>query len=156
MKVTTVRQVKIGPYRFRDVPTYVFDDPYNATSYPQVSGLIGNDLMRRFTVILNYNQREIFVKPNSFFRDSFDYSYTGLGIYLVDRKITILDIMKDSPAERAGLHLGDVIVAINRNFSNNIQTYKTMLQSENTIQTMLVNREGVGLLTFILRVKSIK
>ncbi len=156
MQVTTLHQVKIGPYRFRDVPTYVFDDPYNATSYPQVSGLIGNDLMRRFTVILNYAKSEIFIKPNSFYRDSFDYSYTGLGIYLVDKKITILDIMKNSPAERAGLQIGDVVIAINRNFTNNIQTYKTMLQAENSLQTLLISRESVGLLTFLLRVNSIR
>ena len=155
MQVTTIRQVKIGPYRFRDVPTYVFNDPYNATSYPQVSGLIGNDLMRRFTVTLNYARSEIFIKPNTFFRDSFDYSYTGLGMYLVDRKITVLDIMKGSPAEKAGLEIGDVIIAVNRNFSANIQTYKTMLQAENTLQTLIIDREKVGLLTFLLRVKSI-
>ena len=155
MQVTTLRRVQIGPYRFRDVPTYVFNDPYNATSYPQVSGLIGNDLMRRFNIVLNYAKQEIYIKPNNFYRDSFDYSYTGLGMYLIDKKITILDIMKDSPAERAGLKIGDVIVAVNRNFSNNIQTYKTMLQSENSSPTLLINREKIGLLTFLLRVKSI-
>ncbi len=155
MNVTTVKEVKIGPYKFRNVPTYIFADPYNATSYPQVSGLIGNDLMRRFTVILNYTEREIFIKPNSFYRDSFDYSYTGLGLYMVDNKIVALDIMKDSPAEKAGLQEGDVIVSINKDFSGNIQAYKAMLQSAKTTQVLFVSRENVGLLKITLKVKSI-
>ncbi len=155
MKVTTLKEVRIGPYRFKNVPTYMFNDPYNATSYPQVSGLIGNDLMRRFTVILNYTAREIYIKPNTFYRDSFDYSYTGLGIYMIDKKITVLDIMKNSPAEKAGLQIGDVIIGVNKDFTNNIQAYKTMLQSAKTTQNLLIQREDIGLLTIILKVKSI-
>ena len=155
MDITTIKEVKIGPYRFRNVPTYVFNDPYNATSYPQVSGLIGNDLMRRFTVILNYGASEIYIKPNSFYRDSFDYSYTGLGIYMVDKQITVLDIMKNSPAEKAGLQIGDVIVAVNKDFSNNIQTYKTVLQSAHSRQNIIIRRDNVGLLNIVLKVKSI-
>lgn len=155
MAITTVKEVKIGPYKFKDVPSYIFDDPYNATSYPQVSGLIGNDLMRRFTVILNYAASEIFIKPNSFFRDSFDYSYTGMGVYLVDKKIVVLDIMKDSPAEKAGLKEGDIIISVNKDFSNNIQVYKAMLQAAKTKQMLVVERANVGLLKITLKVKSI-
>lgn len=155
MKITTLKEVKIGPYRFRNVPTYVFSDPYNATGYPQVSGLIGNDILRRFHVVLNYAEREIFLKPNNYYRDSFDYSYTGLGIYLVDRKVTVLDIMKGSPAEKAGLQIGDVIIGVNRDFTNNIQTYKTLLQSAGTSQNLLIQRENIGVFTVILKVQSI-
>ena len=155
MNITTIKEVKVGPYRFRNVPAYLFNDPYNATSYPQVSGLIGNDLMRRFTVVLNYGKSEIFIKPNSFYRDSFDYSYTGLGIYMVDRKITVLDIMKNSPAEKAGLQIGDVILGVNKDFTNNIQTYKTTLQSAKTTQKLLISRENAGIFTITLKVKSI-
>ncbi len=155
MDITTIKEVKVGPYRFRNVPAYLFNDPYNATSYPQVSGLIGNDLMRRFTVVLNYGKREIFIKPNFFFRDSFDYSYTGLGIYMVDRKITILDIMKGSPADKAGLQIGDVIIGVNKDFTNNIQAYKTALQSAKTTQNLLISRENTGVFSVALKVKSI-
>ena len=54
MQMTVVRELKIGPYRFKNVPVYIFDDTYNITSYPYLGGLIGNDLLRRFNVILNY------------------------------------------------------------------------------------------------------
>lgn len=155
MRITTLKEVKIGPYKFRNVPTYVFNDPYNATGYPQVSGLIGNDILRRFHVVLNYAKREIYLKPNNFYRDSFDYSYTGLGIYLIDRKITVLDIMKDSPAEKAGLQIGDVIIGVNKDFTNNIQTYKALLQSAGESQNLLIQRENVGIFNVTLKVKSI-
>src|SRR5215204_1902610 len=33
MSMTVIKEVKLGPYRFRNVPIYIFDDKYNVTSY---------------------------------------------------------------------------------------------------------------------------
>jgi hypothetical protein len=34
MELTVIKEVKIGPYKFRNVPVFVFDDEYNVTQYP--------------------------------------------------------------------------------------------------------------------------
>ena len=154
MKQGVIRQVKLGPYKFRNVPTYVFDDVYNVTSYPYLGGLIGNDLLRRFNLILNYDRRDIYMTPNSHYKDPFDYSYTGLGIYMVNGLVEVSDIMVGSPAEKAGFRPGDIIMAINNNFSQSIQQYKNMMQDAGVTLKVLVNRpEGLTMLT--LKVKSI-
>ncbi|HXO75201.1 MAG TPA: aspartyl protease family protein [Puia sp.] len=155
MRLTTVKELRIGPFRFRKVPTYVFDDQYNVTSYPNLGGLIGNDILRRFNVILNYDRRSIYLTPNSHYREQFDYSYTGLGIYWVDGEIRVGDIMKDSPADKAGLKEDDVILAVGTNFTNNIQTYKNLLQNPGEKVKITLKRNGELSQTF-LRVKSIK
>jgi len=154
MKMGVVREVKVGPYRFKKVPAYVFEDDYNVTSYPYLGGLIGNDLLRRFNIVLNYEKREIHMIPNTHFRDAFDYSYTGLGMYLVDQAITVVDVMPGSPAEEAGFHPGDVVVSINNNFSGNIQQYKTMLQNSGEKLRFVLMRPD-GLVELYLKVKSI-
>ena len=69
------------------MPTYIFDDVYNVTAYPYLGGLIGNDILRRFNVIINYDRRDIYLSPNTHFRDPFDYSYTGLNIYKIDGEV---------------------------------------------------------------------
>ena len=155
MNLTVIRDVKLGPYRFKKVPTYIFDDEYNATSYPTSGGLLGNDILRRFNIILNYGKQEIYIKPNSRFRDSFDYAYTGLGIYMIDNEVTVLDIMKGSPAEKAGFEEGDVVLGMNKDFTGNIQVYKTMLQSLNTTISVFVRNKNGELLNRQLKVKSI-
>ena len=63
--LTTLKNFSIGPFRFRQIPTYVFDDSYDVTNYPQLGGLIGNDLLRRFNLILNYARSEIYLMPNA-------------------------------------------------------------------------------------------
>ncbi|MBK8953384.1 MAG: retropepsin-like domain-containing protein [Chitinophagaceae bacterium] len=59
MELMVMKEVKLGPYRFRNVPTFVFNDENNVTSYPYMCGILGNDILRRFNVILNYPAGEI-------------------------------------------------------------------------------------------------
>jgi hypothetical protein len=154
MRLTTVKDFRLGPYHFRNVPAYIFDDEFNVTSYPSLGGLIGNDILRRFNVILNYDRREIHLIPNSHYNDQFDYSYTGLGIYWVDGVIEVGDVMEDSPAEKAGFKQGDVVIAVNNDFSSNIQSYKNVFQNPGEKIKVIVKRDG-GLLELMIKVKSI-
>ncbi len=154
MRQGVVKTLKLGPYRFRNVPAYIFDDEYNITNYPTLGGLIGNDLLRRFNLIVNYDRHDIYLTPNSHFKDPFDYAYTGLGIYVVDGEIRVIDVMPGSPAEQAGFKQDDVIMAVSNNFSHNIQVYKNLLQAAGEKLKVLVMRQsGIEVLT--LRVKNI-
>jgi predicted metalloprotease with PDZ domain len=154
MQLSVVKEVKIGPYRFRKVPAYIFSDDYNVTNYPVLGGLLGNDLLRRFNIWINYPLQEIYIKPNKHYLDSFDYSYTGLGIYLINGAITVTDIIKGSPAESAGFQSGDIIVGVESNFSNNIQAYKILLQNARTKLRIVIMRKGEPQIIY-LKVKSI-
>jgi hypothetical protein len=142
MHLTVVKELKFGPYRFRNVPTYVFDDVYNVTSYPYLGGLIGNDIFRRFNAIINYEKRDIYLVPNSHFREPFDYSYSGIELYFIDGLIEIGDVAKGSPAETAGLLEGDVVVAVNNNFTQNLNQYKIALQAANEKIKVIIRRDG--------------
>lgn len=142
MMLTVAKEIKIGPYRFKRVPTYVFKDEYNVTSYPNTGGLIGNDLLRRFNVILNYPDQTIHITPNKHFSLPFDYSYTGLGIYMENGNIVVDDVIKGSPGDKAGFKQGDIILSIENNFSNNIQVYRTLLQNADSNIKVIVTRKG--------------
>jgi Aspartyl protease len=149
MHLTVVKQLKIGGYKFNSVPAYLYEDTYNATSYPRTGGLIGNDLLRRFNLIINYPAGEIDLLPNGHFDDPFDYVYTGFSIYRTDNKIMVDDIISGSPAERARLQKGDILVGIGDNFSNNIQQYRNLLQYSKERRKLIVFRNGRLLVLFI-------
>ncbi|MGG9970777.1 aspartyl protease family protein [Ferruginibacter sp. SUN002] len=142
MQLTVIKQVQIGHFKFKKVPTFIYNDLYNVTSYPFVGGLIGNDLLRRFNIILNYPKREIHLLPNNSFNDPFDYAYTGMAIYYVDGKIVIDDVIENSPATKAGLQKGDIIVGVENNLSGNINEYKNILQTTNQKIKVIVIRKG--------------
>jgi hypothetical protein len=143
MRLTVIKEVKIGPYRFRSVPTYLYTDNYNVTAYPFTGGLLGNDLLRRFNMTINYPNREIHLKPNKHFNEDFDYAYTGLGIYLVNGKIIVEDVIEGSPADKARFKINDEILAVNKNFSLNMQVYKNILQKPFEAIHILIRRDGL-------------
>jgi hypothetical protein len=154
MELMVMKEVKVGPYKFRNVPVYVFDDVNNVTSYPYMGGLIGNDILRRFNVILNYARSDIYLVPNSHFTDQFDYSYSGIELYYIEGLIIVGDVAKGSPAEAAGIKEGDEVMAINKNFSQNLNQYKVALQAPNEKIKMIISRDKV-IKEFEFKVRSI-
>jgi hypothetical protein len=155
MHVTTIKEFKLGPYRFRNLPTHIFEDVYHITSYPYLAGLIGNDVLRRFNIILNYDKRVFYLTPNSHFNDPFDYSYTGLDLYWVEGEIRVGDVMIDSPADKAGFKADDIVVSVNENMSNNLRLYKSMLQNTGEKVRIVVYRPSTGTTELTVKVKSI-
>lgn len=150
MEMKVLKRVRIAGYRFKKIPVFVFADPYNVTSYPQLGGLIGNDLLRRFNVVLNYPKSEIHLVPNNRFRDPFDYSYTGLGLYSESGSIYITDVIAGSPAEKAGLQVGDRVLAVDNNLSSSMQTYRNILQESGRRVKFLIERNKELIQTFLV------
>lgn len=154
MQMTVIKEVKLGPYRFRNVPIYVFKDEFNVTSYPFLGGIIGNDILRRFNCILNYDKRDFYLTPNSHFLDAFDYSYSGIELYFVNGQIVVGDVAQDSPAEKSGLREGDIVVSINNVFNQSLTALKSSLQNSNERIKMIIRRDG-ELKVFEFKVRTI-
>ncbi|HUR66365.1 MAG TPA: aspartyl protease family protein [Chitinophagaceae bacterium] len=154
MELTVVKEVKLGPYRFRNVPVFIFNDEFNVTSYPHLGGLLGNDIMRRFNVIMNYPKSDIYITPNHHFTELFDYSYAGIELYLVEGQIVVGDVAGGSSAEAAGLKEGDHVIAVNKNFNQNLNQYKIALQTPNERVKLIIKRND-KLMEIEFRVKSI-
>ncbi|MBC7874036.1 MAG: aspartyl protease family protein [Ferruginibacter sp.] len=154
MELIVMKEIKLGPYRFRNIPVYIFDDVNNVTSYPYMGGLIGNDILRRFNVILNYARSDIYLVPNSHFSEAFDYSYSGVELYFIDGLIIVGDVAKGSPAEAAGVKEGDEVLAVNKNFSQNLNQYKIALQVPNEKVKLIVRRDKM-MIEIEFKVKSI-
>ncbi len=142
MRLTVVKRLQIGPYVFRNVPTNLYDDEENVTSYPYTAGLLGNDILRRFNLTLNYPSKEIHLKPNASFDDPFDYAYTGMTLYNYNNKIIIDDIVSKSPAEKAGLKNGDEVICVSNDCTGKIQAYENLLQKARENIKMIISRDG--------------
>jgi C-terminal processing protease CtpA/Prc len=92
--------------------------------------------------------------PNKYFNEGFDYTYTGLGIYSIDGKIIIVDVIEGSPADKAGLKMDDQVFSVENNLSGDIQQYKNLLQVPNKKLKIIISRDG-NLMELYLQTKSI-
>ncbi len=142
MRLTVVKSLTFGRYRFRNVPTFLYSDDYNVLNYPTTGGLIGSEILKRFNIVYNYPKKEMHLIPNKNFRTEFDYSYTGFSFYDEDGIILVEDVIFNSPAYKAGIRIGDQLISVGNNVSFNIREYKNDLQVANQKVKLLLRRNG--------------
>lgn len=142
LQLTTLPFFRIGPYTFKKIPITIFEDPFNVTNYPNWGGLIGNDILRRFNLVINYPQGEIHLKPNRFFIESFDYSYSGMELYLIGGVVRVGFVAPNSPVHESGIEVGDEIIAINKTINGTLDAFKNELVHANRKLSLKYKRDG--------------
>ncbi len=76
---------------------------------------IGNELLRRFDVVFDYPNLRIGFKKGAAFRQSFKYNRSGIDLIAKMPGLPIYevsDIRKNSPADKAQLQIGDMIIKV--------------------------------------------
>jgi hypothetical protein len=164
-----IDQFSIAGFNFKR-PVVSFPDSTSIRNVKMVPGRIGSvggEILKRFTLVLDYQDRKLYLKKNSKFSEPFHYNKSGItiqhnGLQWVQETVhmqtvkvvssmgetdansrkdedfrykfqlkpvyEIVNIRKNSPAEKCGLLKGDIIVRI-----NNTQPYKYTLQQINNL-----------------------
>jgi predicted aspartyl protease len=93
-------------------------DAAGATAERELDGLIGGEILRRFTVTFDYARRRMLLVPNRRLHDPFDVDMSGAGYKAADLKfdrILVRYVIGNSPASEAGLEERDEIVSVDGN-----------------------------------------
>lgn len=111
--------LRMLPFEFSSVVTSYQErylDQIDSTSLDQRNGIIGNEILRRFTVILDYIKEDVYLQPNKDYDDEFKVDRSGMLIIAFGpalRDYLIYSVLEGTPAEEAGLQTGDEILRIN-------------------------------------------
>ncbi len=79
------------------------------------NGLIGNPILSRFHVIIDYVSSELYLKPLKNYNKNLEYDKSGLVVYAAGKNLNqfvIRYVIKNTPAHKAGLQTGDIIKRI--------------------------------------------
>jgi hypothetical protein len=153
--ITVVKKISLGKYVFNNVPIHIFDDEFEVLNYPNLGGILGSDLLRRFNIILNYPEEKIHLTPNMHFNDHFDYHYSGISFYIMDGLVYIEDIVPGSPGDKYGFKVDDVIFSIDKKIVLNLQTIKDNFELNQSTHTIGVFRNE-QFIELPIRLKNIK
>ncbi|AZZ37478.1 hypothetical protein CIK05_11965 [Bdellovibrio sp. qaytius] len=75
-------------------------------------GTIGNELLHRFNLTINYFKRQIVLTRNAFYNNEYNFDRSGMWLMTEGANFKVLDVFKNSPADKAGLQIGDIVTAV--------------------------------------------
>jgi hypothetical protein len=126
------------------VGSFTLPHPFGATGG---TGLIGNEVLRRFHVTFDYPHERVFLSPGQHFSDPFLFDASGLDLRWAPASMdfVIHDVSRASAAWDAGLRTGDTLSAINGQPASSftIEQLATLL-SEDGRQLWLTVKRGAG------------
>ncbi len=110
--VTRAKELKLGTVVVRDPVTLLSAQEKGAFSDPYVAGNVGGGVLKRFNVIFDYGQKQLYLEPNANdrTRDAFDRS--GMWVNVEGTAFAVADVLAGGPAALAGVRVGDAIVAV--------------------------------------------
>ncbi|KUJ61864.1 signal protein PDZ [Flavobacteriaceae bacterium CRH] len=170
-----IEKFSIADFEFKN-PIVSFPDSTsvrNVKMVPDRIGSVGGEVLKRFTLVLDYADRKLYLKKNSKFSEPFTYNKSGItiqhnGLQWVQETVRletvqvatsmsdvdsnskkdnfrykfslkpvyeIVNIRKNSAAEKCGLKKGDIIVTINKimPYRYSLQQINNLLKSEDDI-----------------------
>lgn len=117
-----------------------------------ILGLVGYSFFKDYRIAIDYPNRTLWLDPNPKHRgvgpDShpFEYSHAGLQLERDGESIRVLGLAADSPAEHAGIAVGDTLVAVGKHpiGASELSRASAMLEGRpGTIVRITLRRDGV-------------
>lgn len=114
----TISELSIGQFDLKNIPTnfqVINNDSIELNQFKR-TGLIGNQILDRFKVIIDYRRDKLYLQPNRSLYKPFKFDKSGISVIasgLNLRKYLIQSVMRDSPAGEVGLKPGDQILSLN-------------------------------------------
>ncbi|MGZ8781343.1 MAG: aspartyl protease family protein [Thermoanaerobaculia bacterium] len=134
---------------------FPFDKPVAALSRStggvlggsQIDGILGGEILRRFTLFVDYGRRQLLLMPNRALHDPIDIDMTGALLAARDSAfdaIVVHNVLSDSPAAHAGVRAGDELRAIDGRAvtAAQLDDVRKLFKSEGRRFTLTLVRDG--------------
>ena len=121
-----VEKIRLEEFEFKNIIASFPDE----VSYRSIregterNGTVGSGLLSRFYVTYDYLNSKLYLKKNKKYRVGFEYNMSGIDLEASGPNFSsfiISYVRKDSPAEAAGVMVGDQIIMINGLASKNLR-----------------------------------
>jgi len=117
-----LQSINLANYKFENIPVVLSSDNTGVLSVPNLNGIIGNRLLKRFNVTFDYQREVIYLEPGVLMGEDYFINSSGFNIYFKGGKPFFKDVIDRSPADKAGLRSGDELISINTELIENMTT----------------------------------
>ncbi len=107
-----MRSMTLGASTWRDPMVTVARAEEGAFASEDFAGNIGNRILERFRVTLDYEGRHVWLEPGKRIADRDRFTRTGLMLGWSPDRIDAISVLPDSPAAKAGLREGETVTSV--------------------------------------------
>jgi hypothetical protein len=114
--LSRVNELDIGRFRIKNVITSFPIQDTDALPEEKRDGNLGMDILKRFTLIFDYPDSALYLKPGPNLNAPFEHDMSGLEYYSTGddyKHVIISRVEPGSPADEVGLEKDDEIMSIN-------------------------------------------
>jgi PDZ domain/Aspartyl protease len=126
----------IGPVAIDAPVAEIVTDKGGAAKAARTAGNIGGDILKRFTVTLDYAHQKLWLQPNALAAQREVFDRSGLWIArAADGGIQVADVAAQSAAAASGLAVGDEITEVNGKSAKSVALYDLREQFKGSVGT---------------------
>ena len=111
-----INALNIGSYNFGSLPcTFQALDTLLVFNTSSRNGIIGNVILERFNLIIDYNKEQLYLSPNKNFKQPFLVDKSGLSLIssgVHHQTFIIQHVQPNSPASEVDIKKGDIILKV--------------------------------------------
>ena len=139
-------RLRIGTFEINDMVIDLSTDTAGAFASRWVDGNLGNDVLQRLTMTLDYAHHVVYIEPNLRTDIPTPPNRTGMYVQNDDRAyFDVVDVLANGPAFEAGLRIGDRITSVDgipaRNVTEN-DFWQLMSGPSGATHVFTVERNG--------------
>jgi len=140
-----VAEFSIGNYKFKNLVTLFSEDKAGAFANSAIQGSVGEEVLGKFKLFLDYSHDRIILEPNVSITDPIDHAFNGLLIEAEGKDyktFRVKDVQEHSASSDAGLQRGDIINGIDGRSASELTFSELSDILDCPVSHMLIVRRG--------------
>ena len=117
---TRIGSLGLGPWKLNDPLVTLDFAKQGAFSNDALAGNLGYDFLKNFIFTLDYEHRTGYFMRSGEFGKASDYNRAGMALERKNGKVVVGRVNRDTPAEAAGIRVGDTILSVNGKASDDV------------------------------------
>ncbi|GEM_PF-915639 len=97
---------------FTAMPIRMSTTKNGVSSYDNVDGILGLQILKRFNLIFNYRKGQMYTKKNNSFDKAWRENRTGLNVIKKKSLLEVIGVVPKSAADISQIQIGDLIISV--------------------------------------------
>ena len=114
LEAAKLPKLTLGGFAFQNIPISISSTRQGVLGTYRNGGILGNRILKRFNITLNYDRRRVYWEPNQAYQQAFKRNCAGIFFGFIDnfQHIEVHQVIVGAPAQQAGLKKGDRILEV--------------------------------------------